>query len=276
MTVYYLNSYNEKIILTEWPYMAHANDLMNFAWSYDKAETIYGNKVHDFKRNVQTKYLQIDISADNREKYYEALDKLHTVVEKDVLKGVQGKLYLGSQYLLCNAFAAEIDDWDFERDTLTEKIKIVVPNPAWTEEVTTVFTSTIQTYRNDENYPHDYPFDYQTPLTKRELINSNYESSNFELRIFGPCNNPVIYIGDNTYQVNWCVGEQEYISVNSVHGTVTLKRRNGVEENIFHYRGENIFKKISAGKNLVSWNEDIPVFEIVLFHERSFPKWTGL
>lgn len=259
-----------------WPYMAHANDLLNFEWSFEKSESMHGNKIYNFCRKTAIKYIDIDISANTREKYYDALNNIISIAEKDILAGKQGKLYLGKRYVSCNIYAVNTDDWNFDNDIQEKRLKIIIPNPAWIEETTIRFDRG----QNEEEYfyPYDFPYDYPSGNLRSDLKNSHYVACDFKMTIYGSCTNPMIYIGDNTYQLDYTIGEKEYVTIDSKEGTIVLTKENGDKVNIFAHRNTNynIFSKIPAGISPVTWESGVKTFDVIVISERGEPDWTEL
>lgn len=103
----------------------------------------------------------------------------------------------------------------------------------------------------------------------------HFQSSNFELIIYGPCTDPKITINNYPYQIFDTLSAGEYITVNSRAKTVTKNLGNGTMQNIFEKRAKDksIFEPIPSGSLAVNWNGEFG-FDFTVFKERSVPKWS--
>ena len=120
----------------------------------------------------------------------------------------------------------------------------------------------------------DFPYDYMSEMKGRTLNNTGFVGVNFRLIIYGAAINPVIFISGHAYQVNCQIEENEYLTIDSIAKTILLTKSDGTVENHFHQRnrGSYIFEKIPAGNNIVNWDKTFG-FDVVMFEERSEPKW---
>ena len=87
--------------------------------------------------------------------------------------------------------------------------------------------------------------------------------------------NPKIHIAGHTYEVNCEIGADEYLTIDSLDKTIVLKKNDGTTVNCFNLRNRDsyIFQTIPQGKNVVLWDNSFG-FDVILFEERSEPKWT--
>ena len=94
-------------------------------------------------------------------------------------------------------------------------------------------------------------------------------------------NQPVkIIIGRNVYAVDLTLKEGEVLTIDARDKSITLKKADGSEENVFYKRvgtqilgsGSYVFQPIPAGSNVVSWSNKY-VFDLTIFDERTEPRW---
>lgn len=126
------------------------------------------------------------------------------------------------------------------------------------------------------DYPLEYLYDYTLDTTYNSINNDGYADSDFEITIYGKCENPVISIGDWNYGVNdveLLTGEK--LVINSVTKKVYKVQNNGNIVNLFNNRFRDFyaFQKIPAGVSVVGWSGAYS-FDVELFENRSEPKWT--
>ena len=106
-------------------------------------------------------------------------------------------------------------------------------------------------------------------------------ATDFEMTFYGLMESPSITIGGNVYEINYPIGQNEYIKINSQKKTAILHKNNGQEINVFKHRNKDhyIFEKINGGGNIIlfdrqSANKEVKI-DITLFYERSEPKWSA-
>lgn len=272
MKIYYESNDGVKLDLLKKPYRLQTGDLFDYKWDYESAK--YNGRITNFKKDVQEKKLMIAISSSAKLGYYDAINHFFEVTEKDILKETPGKLYVEDQFLYCYIYGSEKTDWECDCDTLDNEIFIVTEHPFWITEEQSSFQKYNGNGRNLYlNYPYNYPYNY-TGMQKgfSKLKNEHYAPAHFHMTIYGAAVNPTIIIGGHTYIVNTIVGENEYLEIDSRSRTVIRTLVEGTKVNEFNNRGQKIFEKIPPGELTVNWSGEYG-FDIVLYYERSEPKW---
>lgn len=126
----------------------------------------------------------------------------------------------------------------------------------WMLEGETV--SIVRTEQTDVALDHDYDHEYDlagVASIKRIGADGNTLDAVdvlMRLRIFGPCANPTVQIGDNRFQVMTEVPADGYLTVDPLSRTVLVTASNGVETDVFPKavrgegldRGEYIFQPL--------------------------------
>lgn len=287
MNFYYVNSNNEKIDFSDYPYVFQEGDLLDYSWGYSSQENEYGNTLDLFKKNVAEKNIKIAIvpdfsmSKDERNnKIREYKNKLFEIFEVDIINNKDGKMYTNTGYYLpCRIYASEKTDWNLGIPFMFNNFKVISANPYWIKEQTKDFTKSSDYYSNTGNldYPYDYMYDY-TPNKKGfgYWFTGNSGYSDFEMTIYGPCINPRVLINNYPYEVFDTLENYEYIVIKNVNQekTVIKYRNNGTTVNLFDSRAKekSIFSSIPPGKLTLNWNGDFK-FTLKLFEKRSEPKW---
>lgn len=243
-------------------------------WKQIASERKFGEKVTGFKKESMTYNLTLTFRGSLLERK-QMLNELIDCFEYDVMSGNSGKIYFGDFYANCyvietNTRAAEIVYWS------ECEITIYCPNPFWIREQHYSFDPKSTSFAGAFlNYQHDYPYDYSTSGSKKEIVNDHYGACDFEMNIFGPCVNPAITIGGHLYEVITTVGEDEYLQIKSREGSVVKISKTGEQTNEFNSRNTDysVFEKIQPGRSDVTWDGSFG-FDITLFIERSEPEWT--
>lgn len=264
ITVYYENHLGEIIDLKKSPYRLITGTLLDYEWE------MYNS---GFERFSKKKTLQMDIFT-KKVDYHESINKLHEVFEKDVLSGIPGKLHFCESYISCFILASEKDNW--ESDIFMTLNLTMLTDGKWITEKSFSFTQKTSGSSQFLDFPFDFPFDFTGSVKgSAELNNDHYTDSHFKMIIYGPVVNLKITISGYTYAVNTTVQENEYLVIDSREGTVVRVLQDGTQVNEFDNRSfeNSVFRKIPAGNHSVSWSGDFG-FDIILFQERSEPKWS--
>lgn len=285
MKFYYVNHIGEKIDFGDYPYLFQSGNLLDYKWKYDSSV----NKVKNIRKDASEFTVKIavmnDISLPLEERkvdFNKNVDRLVEVFETDVLENTDGKIYTDTGYYMsCMIVGSKKSSWNMGLPFMFNDLTIVARNPAWVKEETTIFRASGNTALSDNtgkrnlDYDTDYPMDFASDMTGRNLLNDGFTDVNFEITIYGGCQNPEINIAGHKYGVNCQLDTGEYLKINSVTKKIYKVKINGEIVNQYKLRNRDyyIFKKIPSGKNSVSWN-GLFGFDITLIEERSEPKWT--
>ena len=285
MNFYYVNSNNEKIDFSDYPYVFQEGDLLDYSWSYETQENTDSNKITSFKKDITQKNIKIAVippfnmtKEEREEKIKEYSNHIFEVFEYDIINDTDGKLYTGTGYYLpCRIYESAKSDWNMGIPFMFNEYKVVIANPYWVKEQKRDFTGAESSSVKGLNYPYNYPYNY-TPV-KRGISywqTGNFSYSDFELIIYGPCANPRILINNYPYEVFDTLEEYEYLIIKSLNEekSVIKYRNNGTTLNIFDLRGKenSVFCKIPPGRLTFNWRGDFK-FTLKLYEKRSEPKW---
>lgn len=265
------NHMGESIQFGEGGLYLNNNELRSYKWNYSSKN----NKISYFQRETQEKKIPVVIVPPNdRTEGNDIMNRLMELGDRDVLAKEPGRITVGDYYLDCYLFANEKSKYDLRLGVFYADLTVVTDKPAWIKETTQVFNN----YSGDEGFldhPYDFPYDFTSPNKIRRLDNTGFVDSDFKMIIYGEVTDPTIFIGGYEYSVTGHVGAREYLEIDSREKTVVLVQNNGNRVNWFSHRNKEnyIFKKMPAGVSNVSWVGTYR-FDIVLFEERSEPKWT--
>lgn len=275
----YINSQGQEIDFRKFETQIYQAALHSYTWTYEGTAQRYGSTVDRFGKDV-LEYEMIVAARGSQSTKETNLNYITEVTERDVIDGVQGKLYWGDYYLSCNIISA--NTVPSEAFFGAEKtMGVFAPFPFWIKEETKQFfpagsgggsTATFL------DYPYDYSYDYTPPIAGVESWNINhYAASDFTMTIFGACENPRILINGWAYEVFDTLESGEYIIIDSRNNpvpSITKYRTNGTTANLFSKRGleQSVFEPIPGGNLTVNWNGNFG-FNITLFEQRSEPAW---
>ena len=264
----YVNHLNESVVFGENHILIDKNDFRNYEWAYNSQY----NKIMGFKRSTSKKTLPVLVYGDDRNTI---ANRLFEVIEKDVLANKPGKIYAGDYYLTGYFYASQKNDYNDKR-FLKVNLTFITTQTKWVNSKSYVFRSYESPVGEDGfDYPFDYPFDYGSPINTQNLINQGFVPSNFIITIYGAVENPTVSIGGDVHKVNVTLGNNEYLTIDSVNKTIVKTARNGSKINEFMNRDleHYVFEKIKSGSNSVVVNPPCNV-DITVLEERSEPAWT--
>ncbi len=268
----YINHNGEKLEFGKGGLFANMSDLRDFTWVVNQKN----NKISSFTTGVVSKTIPIIVVANDKIERDEMLNRFFEICEKDVLAVQHGRIIVGDYYLKCFVSAAKVNSYLEER-TGKKTITITTDYPRWIKE-TSYYVKPYMTGIEDTNggdYEYDYPHDYARKIPTKRIVNDGIEGVNFELTVYGPCENPTITIGKNVHRVNASLATGEYMKVNSIVKKVYKVKNNGEHVNLFHLRDReyDVFAKIEPGINETTWDGTFG-FDITIMEERSEPKWS--
>ena len=251
--------------------------LASNSWEYTSISGVNGGRIKKFYKDVQEAELEVEVFSETKEEFDAIMYQMHRTFDRDIKRMTPGRLWWNGFYK--EVFAMENSYEDFEElfESVTKKITFVSVNPYWIKVTDHKFFPS-QSEEEDEptgfDYPFDYMIDYGISNVSQFFENEALESANFEIKFYGPCYNPYITIGDNTYRLFVTLTEGERAVIDSRTKKITQVSIIGEETNIFHLRDrENyIFEKIPEGLLPVTKPPGLSA-EIVLYDERGEPDW---
>lgn len=250
----------------------------SYEWNPNTTERKMGVTVNSFTKDPAVYEITLTVRGRVEERK-EILDKITDAFERDVANLSPGRIYYGEYYTDCYIYKSS-NEVSGENNSRTDcKVEIYCPYPFWCAEEKRSFfpISTEPKISSDYlDYPYDYSYDYTREKNGvQDWMIDHFQSSNFELIIYGPCTDPKITINNYPYQIFDTLSAGEYITVNSRTKTVTKNLGNGTMQNIFEKRAKDksIFEPIPSGSLAVNWNGEFG-FDFTVFKERSVPKWS--
>lgn len=272
---YYQNSFGERLNFGQDGLFASYNDLRDYQWGYETDNGIIGG----FKRGIISKSLPCIFLSDNPQTTRELRNRAYSIVEKDVVAGKKGRLYLNDYFLECNIYGMTNSEYLESQNYLKTTMVMCSDKPGWVSYDTHSFKHQEAVEISDKP---DYPFDYSRDLLPRVshqqiLDNKTDFAAGFIMTIYGAVINPEVIINNHTYSLNCTIDEGDTVVIHSegdVEKSVT-KYHNGIAENYFNKRNKEstVFEPVQNGVNSVAWNNEFD-FDIALIDKRSEPKWS--
>lgn len=269
--VKYINHLNETLNLDEPRMFVQTSDIHNFSWKVSSRN----DKISGFEKGIHSIPVSIIVKGSTEQECIQLCNRLFDVMEKDVLAVTPGKLLVGDYYLKCFAVESKKKEYRRVQGFMSIALKITTDTPYWIKETTTSFGYDEGSEGTNFDFFGDYPLDYTSNMLGKQLNNTGFTDTRFRIVIYGGCEAPGITIAGHLYEVETAVGDNEYLTIDSVNKKITLTHADGTKENCFHLRNRDsyIFKEIPAGVSDVAAGGRFK-FDIVLLEERSEPKWT--
>lgn len=270
----YKNHVNEVFEFGKDGIFVDMNELHDYEWTVTKK----GNRISSLDYAISKRKLPVVIICDTEAKGIAARNKLMEVVEKDVLAMKHGKIIIGDYYFRCFVTKSQKKNYLNTKRWMEITLTLTTDFPYWVKESTMQFGTRLPSdpsVGKNLDFAHDLPYDFYSGHNVRDLVNTGFVGTNFKIIIYGTATNPAVFIGGHEYGVNCDIGENEYLTIDSLSKQVYLTGNTGEITNKFNDRNKDsyIFEKIPPGSNPVSWTGDFG-FDIILMEERSEPKWT--
>ncbi len=212
-------------------------------------------------------------------------NEIFETFEKDIifknnnpLTSKYGRLYINGYYLNC--FIREMSAIGYLKTsrTLRQTVSIITDFPNWIKEIEFFFTD-LEEASSGKKYPYSYPYSYATRAAKQKLQNFYIMPVNFKMEISAKegkiATNPYVIIGDQKYQFNINIQDDEKLIVDSMKKSIIHVLSNGEVSDVLYVRDKlsDIFKKIPIGESDVSISKNTNI-KLTLLIERSEPEWT--
>ena len=270
----YKNHVNEVFEFGKDGIFVDMNELHDYEWTVTKK----GNRISSLDYAISKRKLPVVIICDTEAKGIAARNKLMEVVEKDVLAMKHGRIIIGDYYFRCFVTKSQKKNYLTTKRWMEITLTLTTDFPYWVKESTMQFGNRLPSSPSvgkNLDFAHDLPYDFYSGFNMRDLNNTGFVKTNFKIIIYGAASNPSVFIGGHEYGVNCDIGENEYLTIDSLSKQVYLTGNTGEITNKFNDRNKDsyIFEKIPPGSNHVSWTGDFG-FDIILMEERSEPKWT--
>lgn len=258
----------------KYPYFASYGDMQNYEWDYtDNSD--YG-RVSDFRRGIREYVLPVVIA---RSGSASAINRLHEVIDYDVMNGVKGRLYYGDAYKEGWFYAGTPSAYKGTDHMIKIELKFITDASAWIKETSYTINAhdiIVGTETEGVNTFSDFPIDFNYDLvggSSRIDVEINAYAY-MKLIINGSATAPAVTIGDNVYSVDYAITDGERIEIDTRKKTVMYYDVNNRARNIFSFRDRehDIFAKLQNGSNIIETNGVFDI-QLTVIEERSMAEW---
>ena len=268
-TMKYVNHIGQELKFGENGLFLKENDIRDYAWSINTT----GDRINGFKRSIIKKTLPLIVFT---KKAATVKNKLFEIAEKDILAKKYGRLYVGKHYMLC--YITEMCTTAYLQKQEYSQLQLGLQTDIgfWIKESTTMFKmQQEQQGKRNLDYNVDFAYTYLSSLKNVKLVNDSFAAVDFELKIYGAVEKPMLFINSHKYRVACSVEKGEILVINSLLKKVYIIKRNGEIVNCFHLRDKEnyLFTAVPSGVNAVNCDNSFD-FDITLIEKRSMPEWT--
>lgn len=275
MTLYYEGSDGSIIDFMSHPVYAQSPETLTAnKWNYSTISGVNGlGRVKRFYKDTQEASLKLSIMTDTADEFNKVMYDIHRIFDRDVRQLKPGKLWWNGFYK--EVFAVETSNNEFDElfESVERDVTFISVYPYWVKTHRYQYLD-LSHNSGSLDYDFDYNFDYDMEELIEVIENNCIDKANFELKFYGPAQNPSVLVGDHQYELLTELEEGEYAVVNSLTKKITQYDIYGNAENIFHLRSRDsyIFEMIPEGTTTISRDKTLKV-DITLFDERGEPEW---
>ncbi len=274
--IYYYDRNNVlRLTLNEWPYYSEPADLGDWTWSFNEQ---FG-KINTFHRNKNTFDLSIVIAGD----YASQHDKLCDVFDADIMANEPGYLELRGWRLPCYITEAEHSYFlDLDRQA---KFTVQSVNSTWIRTQIKSYDGVPGGGLAGEDLGRDYTYTdgllgrgynygYSQPESHYASIDLPGIGNGYEIMIYGPQVNPVIYLDNKPIQVNVELTSTERLRIvsNGSVKTIEILSPSGASRDAFVYRDKQNSPFLTLGQHTDLTFGQIR-FDFTTIERRSQPTW---
>lgn len=267
--IIHVNSRNETLDFNSIGMYINSNSMRDYEWSVLSDN----NRITGFEKGIVKKTIPFVFNVDY-DKASELKNLFYEHFEIDVLNRQKGYFEINGYKYYCYLTKSVKSEYLINKSMLKLSIEVTTDEPYWIKEKTYSIDFLNATGETDAlKYAFTYPFTYRG----RESINIQNDAfieSNAIIRIFGYAENPMIKIGENVYQLNCTIKENEYVEIDTMNKTIYHYSSVGDKTNYFSTRNKeyDVFKPIPSGIANVSANEYFKI-DIVIIESRGEPRW---
>lgn len=277
--VYYYNRKGQlKLTVGEAPYYMQAGkgEFKNFLWAYD---TQFGRN-RNFRREKKTYPFSIIILSDDMRDF----DALCDIFSEDVIAGEPGYFMINGWKLECLVVKSEHQFFN-QKDNIIS-FEAISNTSTWIKTSTKAYNGIAggggaaidlgRDYSYEEGIlGRGYNYGYSAVESHYDSIDLAGTGNGFEVMVYGPQVDPVIYLDGAPVKVNVTIDANERLQIVSNGSVKTIKilSAGGAETDAFVYRDKENSPFLSLGQHTDLTFGQIR-FDFTTIERRSEPTWT--
>ena len=202
------------------------------------------------------------------------------LIDYDCRMGKEGTLELNGWQLPGVFASSAASEYQWRPGLMRREMVFLATSPDWTRRTVQSFAAASESSQGSLDFPHDFPHDWTAANHLEQFHNPSAFPAQFLLRIYGPCDDPYVIIGGNTYQVAVHLSEGEQLVIDSMdHSQILKVGVYGQATNVFDDAtlgapgsGDYIFEPIPPGSSALARSSGFR-FDVELVELRSTPRW---
>ena len=268
MNIKYVNNFGESVNLNTYPYKMLISDIFD----YDHEVISNEERIIGFSSEfIDDRTLSIDVHRIKEKTAFQLINDLTDILQKDVLAGVPGRLYVDNWYLKCFFKSRSMERWD-TAVIISLEYEICFEKMEWIKEETYYIPAITADIPSKSIY----------------VKNKHFAPFHYILKAYGPFEALEFSIDRNPVKVNAACAEGEYLILNTKNETITKTDMVGNQTNIYSLQDFSLdtFRKISGSilaisnhstktetnKVIIQYDRTYDA-ELIFLLERSEPKW---
>lgn len=247
------------------------NGLFSWEWGYD----LEGRGLTGVSR--VSREVDVDIALMSRS----VADRLRRAADRDVSNGTPGRLVVNGAFQRCHVVG--FSSREIVGGACAGRLRAALLDGVWRVERTADFSPAAVDGGKWLDLPHGAPYDLACLPRPEHVEACAWAESPVRITVFGPCTNPAVVVGGNSYQVDVSVPDGGYLVVDPLEMKVFVRDAQGNEANALdeahrgsgYGSGEYIFQPIPPGTSEVSWDNSFS-FTLGWYEEEGVPPCSGL
>ena len=265
-----------RLTLNEYPYYSEPSDLKDWLWGFNEQFGV----INTFYRNKTEYELVVGIAGD----YLPHHDALCDIFSADVIANEPGYLELRGWRLPCYIVEASYE-YGLSLDRQA-KFRVRSVNSTWIRTNTRSYNGVPGGGLGGEDLGRDYTYTdgllgrgynygYSQPESHADVINLPGTGNGYEIIVYGPQTNPVIYLNNQPVQVNVELSAQQRLRIvsNGSVKTIEILSSSGQATDAFVYRDKENTPFLTLGTHTDLTFGQIR-FDFTTIERRSEPTWT--
>ncbi len=276
--VYYYNRNGIlKLTLNEYPFYAGDADFKDWKWEHD---SLFGS-IRNFRRAKGSYSFVVSIAS----KDLSDRDALCSIFSEDVIAGQPGYLMIRGWKLECYVVEAKHKWFGALDHQITFEATAV--NSTWIRESTRTFngrsgggSESGADLGRDYTFTggilgRGYDYGYNIGESHSGAIDLANSGAGYEITIYGPANNPVIYLDNRPVRVNVSISASERLQIISSTNekSINILSASGEKTSAFVHRDKENSPFLSLGEHTELTYGEIR-FDFKTIERRSEPSWT--
>lgn len=250
------------------------SEILDYDWEITSRyrSSRHGADITRFNRGVVERELLITVYAGDGSSIDQHVAYLSGVFESDILLNRPGKIFVNDSFVYGFVKGSRKTIYKTNRIAKIE-LTLAISSPFWITEELHTFEPLSTGSTDGFIFPLGFPYGFVSPDV-RTLINDHYGPCMAKISFYGPCTDPEINLGPNTYKVFGELLPGERFEIDQVAMTVTKITAGGERLNFLYarHKAKSVFDRIPAGESFVTATDF--TFDILLYKERSEPKWS--